>query len=60
MPLNKSQIAVVAAIARQSSQARQAKVLGVSGPMISAANRLTPRQRQEVLTGRARLGHYVG
>jgi hypothetical protein len=58
-PLNKSQIAVVAAIARQSSQARLAKVLGVSGPLISQANGLTPRECQEVMTGRVRVGHYA-
>jgi hypothetical protein len=56
--LNKSQLAVVAAISRQSTQRKLAKAFGISAPMISVANGLTPQERQHVLTGRVRLGHY--
>jgi hypothetical protein len=56
--LSKSQLAAIAAISRQSTQAKLAKAFGISEPMISVANGLTPRERQEVLTGRVRLGHY--
>jgi hypothetical protein len=58
-PLNKSQVAVVAAISRQSTQAKLAKVFGISEPLISLANGLTPRERPHVLTGKVRLGHYA-
>jgi hypothetical protein len=57
--LSKSQLAAIAAISRQTTQAKLAEAFGISEPLISIANGLTPRERQEVLTGRVRLGHYT-